>query len=260
MTLVVLLVAIAVATCFAALKWRRTSGVLYAASFALFLAAGCGPVPAWLLTNLQSAYAKNPTVQWSKRNAIVVLGAGTEKVPRADLIEPGIFSYSRIVEAAALYRDCRTTGADCKIVVSGGDPRHNGESEASVYRGTLIRLGIESADVLSEPDSMNTWQNAQFTSALLERYQADEVLLVSSAIHLRRSLLYFLHFGVDATPMRADYLRAVLSPLPLAYNFTVTDFALHEYAGMALYAVYNTLGWNAAAKRPRLGNETRRLS
>ncbi|WP_321939228.1 YdcF family protein [Paraburkholderia sp. J8-2] len=246
MTLVVLLVAIAIATCFAALEWRRTSRALYAAAFALFLAVGCGPVPAWLLTNLQSAYAVHPTVQWSKRNAIVVLGAGTQKIPRAGVVEPGIFSYSRIVEAAALYRDCRMTGADCKVIVSGGDPRHNGESEASVYRAALLRLGVKSADVLSEPDSMNTWQNAQFTRALLQRYQPDEILLVSSAIHLKRSTLYFSHFGVDAIPVRADYLRAVLSPLPLSYNFVLADIALHEYAGIARYTLYNMLGLNAA--------------
>ncbi|MEM5310723.1 YdcF family protein [Paraburkholderia sp. JHI869] len=252
MTFVVLLVAIVFAICFAALKWRRTSGAIYAAAFALFLAVGCGPVPAWLLTNLQSAYVTNPVMQWGKRNAIVVLGAGTEKVPGADLIEPPILSYSRIVESAALYRDCRSTAANCKVVVSGGDPLHHGASEASVYRGALLRLGVESADVLVEPDSMNTWQNAQFTSALLERYQANEVLLVSSGIHLRRSVLYFSHFGVDAIPIRADYLRAVFSPLPLSYNFAIADFALHEYLGIARYAVYNALGWNAPVKHPRL--------
>ncbi|KWA08205.1 YdcF family protein [Burkholderia territorii] len=250
MTLIIIIAASAIATCCVALNWRRAGRTLYTVSFILFLGVGCGPIPGWLLTNLQSAYAVNPTIEWSKHNAIVLLGAGTEKIVQANVIEPGTFSYPRIVKAAELYNECRKTGADCKVVVSGGDARNSGESEASVYRSALIRLGIDPAGVLLEPDSMNTWQNAQFTSAVLQQYGANRTLLVSSGIHLRRSMLYFTHFGVDATPVRADYLRAVLSPLPLSYNFAVADFALHEYVGIARYSVYNALSWNPARKRP----------
>jgi len=250
MTFLVLIVVIAVAVCCTALKWRRASRPLYAISVILTLAVGCGPVPVWLLGDLQSAYAANPTIEWGKHNAIVVLGAGTEKVARFDLVEPGTFSYARIVETAELYYDCRKTEADCKIVASGGDPRHNGSPEATVYRSSLIRLGVDAADVLLEPKSVNTWQNAQFTSAVLQRDNADRVLLVSSGINLRRSVLYFAHFGTSTTPVRADYLRAVLSPLPLSYNFAVADFALHEYIGIARYHVYNALGWNPIRGRP----------
>ena len=244
MTLVALVVVIVLATSCAALRWRRTSRTLYVISVILFLAVGCGPIPAWLLGNLQSAYDVKPAIEWSRRNAIVLLGAGTEKIAHADSVEPATFSYARIVEAAELYNDCRKTEVDCKIVVSGGDAQHTGSPEAVVYRGVLIRLGTDAADILIEPDSMNTWQNAQFTSAALRRYGADRVLLVSSGIHLRRSVLYFAHFGVAATPVRADYLRAVLSPLPLSYNVAVADFALHEYVGIARYHAYNALGWN----------------
>jgi uncharacterized SAM-binding protein YcdF (DUF218 family) len=249
MTLLTLIVVIAVAICCTALKWRRASGTLYVISVILFLAVGCGPVPAYLLGDLQSAYDVKPTIAWGKHSVIVLLGDGTEKIRRTDFVEPGTFSYARIVEAAELYNDCRKTEADCKIVVSGGDASHNGLSEAPVYRGSLIRLGIDAADVLLEPDSMNTWQNAQFASALLRRDNADRVLLVSSGIHLRRSVLYFAHFGVGATPVRADYLDAVLSPLPLSYNFAVADFALHEYIGIARYYAYNALGWNPVMTR-----------
>src|ERR1700692_175022 len=82
MTFLVLIVVIAVAICCTALKWRRASRPLYVMSVILTLAVGCGPVPVWLLGDLQSAYAANPTIEWGKRNAIVLLGAGTEKVAR----------------------------------------------------------------------------------------------------------------------------------------------------------------------------------
>jgi uncharacterized SAM-binding protein YcdF (DUF218 family) len=97
---------------------------------------------------------------------------------------------------------------------------------------------------------MNTWQNAQFTRPLLQRYNADRVLLVSSGIHLRRSMLYFSHFGINAIPVRGDYLRAIFSPLPRSYNFAVADFALNEYIGILRYYAYNMLGWNSVRIRP----------
>ncbi|WJF89067.1 YdcF family protein [Paraburkholderia bonniea] len=251
MTLIVLVILIVFAIGCAALAWRRTSVVLYALTAVLFLAIGCGPVPAWLLGQLQDTYDIKPRPVWGKRNALVLLGAGTTKVPRTGAVEPGMFAYARIAEAAALYNDCRRkTVADCKIIVSGGDALHLGSPEAIVYQRLLVRLGVSAADVMLEPGSMNTWQNAQFTSALLQRYAPDRVLLVSSGLHLQRSLLYFGHFGVHAMPVRADYLRPVLTLIPLSYNFAVTDFALHEYLGIARYTLYNALGWNAVSKQP----------
>ncbi|KVD78848.1 hypothetical protein WS62_27880 [Burkholderia sp. ABCPW 14] len=248
-----LLTAVAVV---AALLWiakrRRTSRASFAASAVLFFAIGCGPVPAWLLRDLQAPYAARPAIEWGERNAIVMLGLGTEKIAATGAVEPGTFSYSRVVEAASLYRGCRKARANagCKIVVSGGDARRNGVPEATVYRDALIGLGIDAADVLSEPRSMNTWQNAQFTRVVLAGYRADRVLLVTSGVHLRRSVLYFAHFGVAAIPVRAEYLQAALFPLPLAYNFSVADLALHEYLGIARYRLYNALGRNPASTQP----------
>lgn len=248
MTLSILVVIVLLGTCCATFKWRRTSRMVYVMSATLFLTLGCGPIPEWLLCNLQSAYAVKHPIGWGKRNAIVLLGAGTEKV--ASAVEPGPFAYARIVETAELYNDCRKTAAECTIIVSGGDATHNGASEATIYRNSLLKLGVGATDLLLESDSMNTWQNAQFTSAILQRYDADRVALVSSGIHLRRSALYFSHFGVSATPVRADYLRARWSVLPLSYNFAVTDFALQEYIGIARYHAYNLLGWNSTRTRP----------
>ncbi len=232
------------------IRWRRSAAMLCVASLASLLAVGCGPVPAWLLKNLQAPYASEPVIAWKGRNAIVLLGAGTEKIATDGMSEPGMFAYARITKAATLYNACRKTQVDCKIFVTGGDPQRNGESEASVYGRVLQQLGVMPADLLSESESMNTWQNAQFTSVLLAQYGPDQTVLVSSGFHLRRAALYFLHFGVDATPVRADYLRAVHSVLPVGLNFAAADFAMQEYIGIARYHFYNWMGWNAAGKLP----------
>lgn len=248
MSLTVLCVLVIVAAVFAARGRRRAARGLAVVSGVLVIAVGCGAVPAWLLDSLEKPFENEPSIQWGARNAIVLLGAGTFRV--GNRVEPGVFSYPRIVEATQMYQACRQAGGDCKILVSGGDARHHGEPEATVYRREIVALGIDGNDLLMEPQSMNTWQNAQFSRAVLAQYAPDRTVLVSSAIHLRRSLLYFTHFGMTPIPVRADDLQATVSPLPMAYNFALTDFALHEWIGIARYHMYNTLGWNPARINP----------
>lgn len=250
MTVDTLLILIALAIALALLKWRRCSRALLALALIVLLAVGCGPLPNWLLARLQADVAVDAPVAWGQRNAIVLLGAGTVRVAGTGQVEASLFAYGRIAKAAELYRACRQAERVCKVEVSGGDARGLGQSEAAIYAGDLQRLGVDSADLLPEPRSMNTWQNAQFSGPLLKAYGADRVLLVSSGFHLRRGMLYFTHFGIHATPVRADYVSGIASWKPLSYNFTMSDMALHEYAGIARYHWYNVMGWNVQATTP----------
>ncbi len=250
MTANLLLILIALAGVLALLKRRRCSHALLALAMVLLLAVGCGPLPIWLLARLQSDHAKAAPVAWGQRNAIVLLGAGAVRVAGSDEVEASLFGYGRISKAAELYRACRQAGRECKVEASGGDALGVGQSEAAVYAGDLQQLGVDAADLLLEPRSMNTWQNAQFSGPLLKSYGFDRVLLVSSGFHLRRGMLYFAHFGIHAVPVAADYVDGMRSWLPLSYNFAMADLALHEYAGIARYHVYNAMGWNVQATKP----------
>ena len=249
MSMDVLIVLVLLGLALRALKWRRTAGAALWLAVLLFLATGCGLLPAWLLDSLQEPYARRPTIAWAPRNAIVLLGAGAERAADGT-VEPGEPAHSRINEALALYRECKASGMGCRLEVSGGDARHIGEPEAAVYAAVLERMGVVAADLLLEPRSMNTWQNAQFSAPLLRGYGAQRVLLVSSATHLRRASLYFAHFGIATTPVRSDWLKERMDWWPQSWNFAVTDLALHEYVGVLRYHVYNAMGWNAEATSP----------
>lgn len=249
MTVDVLLILLALSIVLALLRWRRCSRVLLGLAVAWLLAVGCGLLPRLLLIRLQADYVTDTPIVWAQRNAIVLLGAGTIR-PGKGQVEPSLFAYGRIDKAAALYHACRQAERECKVEVSGGDAVGLGQPEATIYAENLRQLGVADADLLLEPRSMNTWQNAQFSGPLLKSYDADRVWLVSSAFHLRRGMLYFTHFGIAATPVRADYLNGIRSWIPLAYNFTMADVALHEYAGIARYRWYNMMGWNTQATKP----------
>src|SRR5260364_252136 len=80
----------------------------------------------WLLTDLQAAYANDAPPEWGKRNAIVMLGAGTVQIPDAHQVEAGTLAYARILKTFALYQACRKSGQRCTVIVSGGDAQHHG--------------------------------------------------------------------------------------------------------------------------------------
>ncbi|MGF6496005.1 uncharacterized SAM-binding protein YcdF (DUF218 family) [Luteibacter sp. 621] len=221
---------------------RRAGGVFALLAFAWLFIAGCGPLTDALLDNLQSGFSPDVT-HWGQRNAIILLGAGTVRAGSGS-VEPSLYADGRILRSAELYRSCKATGADCKVEVSGGDAMHNGHAEADTYAITLDRLGVPREDMILESRSMNTFQNAQNSKPLLDAYRADKIVLVSSAIHLKRASLYFAHFGIRAEAVRGDYVRARYDWLPGTENLFFADFALHEYVGVWRYHFYNMMGWN----------------
>ncbi|QUM84339.1 YdcF family protein [Moritella sp. 28] len=221
---------------------HRAKSVVLCCTILLTVLISIGVVPKYLLDKLQQDYVAKSSIHWQENNAIILLGAGLEKV--GDNIEPPFYSFARIYEAARVYNECVDSDQQCKIIVSGGDTKKLGDTEAAVYKERLVSIGINAVDIITEPNSLNTWQNAQFTSEILRKGNFDNNVLVSSGLHIKRSLLYFEHFGVHATPIRADYMSANISFIPLGYNFALTDFALHEWIGFWRYDIYNMIGAN----------------
>ncbi len=228
------------------LAWR---GIRRMALTALLLALGTlwvvgyRPVPQEMLNGLQDGFSSEVAGAWAQRNAIVLLGAGTTRVPDGT-VEPSFYAFGRIARAAAVYQACRTSGNDCKLLVSGGDAVHSGRAEALVYGDLLARMGVPRGDLILEPRSLSTWQNAQFSRPLLAAYHPQKLVLVTSGMHMRRALLYFGHFGMHPEPVRSDLLRARQGWLPSSWNATVFDLALHEYIGQLQFLVYNLTGKN----------------
>ena len=225
------------------LRWRKSGWTLAVLSLCLLWAAGSGLLPGLLGARLQSPYSHRLASEpWGARNLIVLLGGGIVSVPGQQEAEPSMAAYSRIVEAVRLYRLCKTAGGECHILVSGGKLPGQTASEAEVYATQMRQLGVTASDILTEPNSRNTFANARFSSKIIASNPYDHVVLVTSGLHMRRALLYFAHFGVFPQPSRSDYIRAPFSILPTAYNLVVMDFVLREYEGFLRYFIYNFMG------------------
>ena len=212
----------------------------------VFLSIGCGVFSALTLNHLEPPNETLIQPHWAKRNAIVVLGAGSVALPQLNIVKPTVLAYSRINETAHLYFLCKKTANTCQIIISGGDASRTGKSEALIYQQALLNLGVNNADIILEQRSMNTYENAEFTSAILKSESFNNVFLVTSGLHMKRALIYFSYFGIDAIPARSDYIAPMLFAIPIGYNFAIADFIMHEYIGILRLYVYDFFGWNVS--------------
>jgi uncharacterized SAM-binding protein YcdF (DUF218 family) len=170
--------------------------------------------------------------------AIVVLGAGRHY--RAEEYGGGdTLSHSalwRLRYGAALAKRW-----SLPMIVSGGRVRSfDGPSEAQIAADFLHNeLGV--SIVWLEDQSRNTWENAHFTKALLDKKGIAKVALVTHAYHMRRSAYAFDRAGVQYISMPTGNL-ATQAPsawwgswLPSASGLQRSYLALHEYLGWLFY-------------------------
>lgn len=168
-------------------------------------------------------------------DAIVALGGGmqppTSRNPYPDLGSAA----DRYWHAWRLWR----AGKAPEIVVSGGALpwRDAGGTEADAAVRFLADLGVPANRILLESVSVDTRQNAQMTEAILRTRGARRVLLVTSAMHMRRALAQFEQIaGIEFIPVATDHEVAADPPglirwLPDTDALDGSRRALKEYLG-----------------------------
>jgi uncharacterized SAM-binding protein YcdF (DUF218 family) len=89
--------------------------------------------------------------------------------------------------------------------------------EATWVKKQLHVFNYPDSAILIESNSRNTLENARFSKVLLDSAKLKPpYLLVTSAFHMRRSLMIFKNAGIDVIPYPANYLvrrKAVLSDI-----------------------------------------------
>jgi len=95
------------------------------------------------------------------------------------------------------------------ILVTGGNGNlaPGGFREGLWVQRQLRQFAFPDSTILIESNSRNTVENARFTKQLLEKsHLPPPYLLVTSAYHMRRSLMIFKKMGVNVIPYPANYI------------------------------------------------------
>lgn len=168
-------------------------------------------------------------------DAIVALGGGiqpsTSRNPYPDLGAAA----DRYWHAWRLWN----AGKAPEIVVSGGAvPWLDAQgTEAEAALRFLADLGVPANRILLESASLDTQQNAAMTEAVLRTRGARKVLLVTSALHMRRAQAQFEQIpGIEFIPVATDHEVAADPPglirwLPDTGALDGSRRAIKEYLG-----------------------------
>lgn len=201
------------------------------------------PVSTWIVGSLES---RHPTVRPGsvKAEAIVVLGGpGRPKRGARQFIE---FSEAgeRVFDGIRWWK----SGASPVVITSGVgiDFIQKDQKEGGDLKNLMIEFGVPASAILAENEARNTYENALYVRAMMiEKGMTLRVILVTSAIHMPRSLAIFRKAGFDAIPAPCDFIAEPyqtnwFSFMPRAENFHLTTQAIKEYIGIVSYKLF---GW-----------------
>ncbi len=208
-------------------------------TFCLIVALHSGFVGYALRYPLESRYP--PVIEPARAepyDAIVVLTAGS--LPATGLIPfPSVDGemFRRLDEAWRLYR-LRPK----PIIVSGGhvNPFTPSRNENQIARDYLTLWGVPKRDVLAEDKSRDTFESAIEVEKILRKRGWKRYLLVTSAVHMPRSMVAFTAKAPEPLPAPGDFSlgEVKLTPLDLLPNESASKgiaASLHEYVGLANY-------------------------
>jgi uncharacterized SAM-binding protein YcdF (DUF218 family) len=225
--------------------WRKKLAVaILFVSMGILWMSSMPAFSSYLIASLERSFLPIPVAESPSADAIVILGGciGAADYPRVDVDLSD--AADRVLHATRLYR----SGKSPIVIATGGTIKWRGSKtpEADSISRLLQEWGVPAHAIIMEPGSLNTYQNALNTKRLLDRRGLKSILLVTSAIHMKRALATFRSAGINAIPSPTDYgvvdreEVTIIDFLPDAGALAGTTQAIKEYMGLV---VYRWRGW-----------------
>src|SRR5713226_262505 len=185
-------------------RWAPLGRKLTVASVVLLAICGFSPFANLLLYPLESRFPP-----WDQRqgapDGIIVLGGSIEPdLSAAHGVAVFCTSVDRIIATAVLARRY----PNARIVFSGGNANlvsSDAAKEADFAMPVLESFGFAKDRLIMERRSRNTYENAEFSKALVSPKSGERWLLVTSAHHMPRSVGIFRKVGFDVEPYPVDW-------------------------------------------------------
>jgi uncharacterized SAM-binding protein YcdF (DUF218 family) len=226
---------------------RRTKIAVFflICGFLSLLIFGSPAVSRLLMRGLESQY--QPLHYYDPASAVVLLGGGTVgKIPPRIHVETN-HAANRVIHAVRVFRQSESL----RLVLTGGLLEWTTDESVpearSIFELVNEMFRIKESDVILEDRSKNTRENAVFTKEAMENAGlGNDIILVTSAYHMPRSVAVFKKAGFEVTPAPTGYFKnsfasgKILTWLPNSSNLFDSSIALREYWGMM---VYKMVGW-----------------
>ena len=205
---------------------RLLAKVFFSLSITTLLLFSYEPFSNFLVLKLENKYQKYDYSQSIKY--INVLGAGNSD----DMTTP----ISSRLESAGIKRALEgiiihLKTPDSKLIFTGYK-KVGTLSAAQAYKDLALALGVDEKNIIISDKPKDTQEEALFTKKLLGN---ENFILVTSAMHLPRSMKIFQKAELNPIPAPTDFLKKksirYLSP-PDLKALEISTAAVHEYIGI----------------------------
>ncbi len=230
-------------------KRKTLCRACFALAVGMLLICGNGWLIRGLTKHLEWQYLPlNPVPH---ADCIVVLSGGIlSRIPPRPTVEVADAG-DRVLYGAYLFHQGLAPHIICtgNVATGGIAPRPAAEDMAEL----LVMLGVPREAIIKETKAENTREHAKYLYPILQQRGFKRVLLVTSAMHMPRSVGVFRHLcpGIEFIPAPTDFhvteslvtipwYRKITILIPTPGHLEAFPEATHEYLGIAYYKMR---GW-----------------
>lgn len=172
---------------------------------------------------------------------VLVLSGGSSYDKNGNTVQPEAYSLERIYCALNIAKKRGGT-----IIFSGGNVYgYNQKSEAEIMSDCAINLGFKGKIIL-ENKSRTTRENLKFTAKILQKEKISDLVLVTNAFHMPRSMYSALKFlpEVKIYPYSSGKItdpvfRGLPSLFPKAGSLLASCLGVKEIIGLTAYRFFD---------------------
>jgi uncharacterized SAM-binding protein YcdF (DUF218 family) len=220
-------------------KWQGALSLM-APTLLLFL-LGSTPLAEMLVGKAERPYAPGNVAALPQADAAVALG-GTHRVSACDIYGFSVGqAEQRILAVAELVR----LGKARTLVLGGSTQSISGKPGVptmALIQRWLVSSGLTTANVTNLGICANTHEEALQFRRLQDAEGWQRVLLVTSALHMRRAEAVFRKQGINVTPVACDFqvygvsgASGFYSPFPSQHRLDLLSLYFHEKIGWWVY-------------------------
>jgi uncharacterized SAM-binding protein YcdF (DUF218 family) len=215
--------------------FTRFSKPLLAITIALLLVMTNG----WFVNQCYLAYETPQTTLKKPYQWCIILGGGMMR--SGEGYRTGETA-DRFVQPLLLYKK----GLVKKLIITGGNVNIKGlkiddTQESKKVKEVLIAMGVAEKDIYLEENARNTHENATYTKKMLSPFLAEEMVLVTSAMHMPRAKACYIKEGFKVVVYPADIKKkdtpsGILDQvIPQERNLSKFAELIREMAGFVIY-------------------------
>ena len=195
----------------------------------------------WFVNQCYLAYETPQTTLKKTYQWCIILGGGMMRAGEGYRTGE---TADRFVQPLLLYKK----GLVKKLLITGGNVNIKGlkiddTQESKKVKEVLIAMGVAEKDIYLEENARNTHENATYTKKMLSPFLAEEMVLVTSAMHMPRAKACYIKEGFKVVVYPADIKKkdtpSGILDLVIPQERNLSKFAelIREMTGFVIYKV-----------------------